>query len=472
MTISRRTILKGSALLVLYTAVPGCAPDGGDEGAGPAPTDGPGASAVPEPEDWMVTRWRADPFAGGSYSFLAVGSSPDDRRALAAPVGDRLFFAGEATSVANPATVHGALESGRAAAAAVDEVAEDGARVVVIGAGMAGLGAARALHDLGYDVTVVEGRERLGGRTFTDDSLGLPLDLGASWIHGVDGNPLAALADELGVSRGPATDWDNEIEHGPDGPELTDTLYAAADEALDAVLAYAAGQSEQREEDAPLRAVVEEALAELDLDDEVELVTRHYLNTTIEHEFAGSLEQLSTWWWDEGEGYPGEDELLPGGYVGLIDGLAEGLDIRTGTPVQRISSSDDAVTVEGDDESFEADHVVVTLPLGVLQAGTVAFDPPLPADKATAIDRLGMGLLDKVYLRFPGVFWDAEADAIGWASPDADGRWAEWLNVAKVTGEPVLLGFNAAGYAEQLEVMSDEDVVADAMAVLRTIYGP
>lgn len=473
MPISRRTVLKGSALLVLYAAVPGCASDGGDEPDTSGDEGGDAAgegSDVPEPEDWVVTRWRADPFAGGSYSFLAVGSSPDDRRALAAPVGDRLFFAGEATSVANPATAHGALESGRAAAAAVDEVAAAGARVVVVGAGMAGLGAARALHDLGYHVTVVEGRDRRGGRTFTDDSLGIPLDLGASWIHGVDGNPLSTLADDLGVARGPATDWDNEIEYAPDGAELTDALYAAADEALDAVLAHAAEQSEQRDDDAPLRDVVEEALADLDLDDDVEVVTRHYLNTSIEHEYSGSLEQLSTWWWDEGEGYPGEDELLPGGYVGLVDGLADGLDIRTGMAVQRIASGDEGVVVESDVDAVGADHVVVTLPLGVLKAGTVTFEPPLPDDKATAIERLGMGLLDKVYLRFPEVFWDAEADAIGWASPDADGRWAEWLNVAKVTGEPVLLGFNAAGYAEQMEVRTDEDVVADAMAVLRTIY--
>ncbi len=473
MPISRRTVLKGSALLVLYAAVPGCASDGGDEPDTSGDEGGDAAgegSDVPEPEDWVVTRWRADPFAGGSYSFLAVGSSPDDRRALAAPVGDRLFFAGEATSVANPATAHGALESGRAAAAAVDEVAAAGARVVVVGAGMAGLGAARALHDLGYHVTVVEGRDRRGGRTFTDDSLGIPLDLGASWIHGVDGNPLSTLADDLGVARGPATDWDNEIEYAPDGAELTDALYAAVDEALDAVLAHAAEQSEQRDDDAPLRDVVEEALADLDLDDDVEVVTRHYLNTSIEHEYSGSLEQLSTWWWDEGEGYPGEDELLPGGYVGLVDGLADGLDIRTGMAVQRIASGDEGVVVESDVDAVGADHVVVTLPLGVLKAGTVTFEPPLPDDKATAIERLGMGLLDKVYLRFPEVFWDAEADAIGWASPDADGRWAEWLNVAKVTGEPVLLGFNAAGYAEQMEVRTDEDVVADAMAVLRTIY--
>lgn len=478
MPISRRTVLKGSALLVLYAAVPGCASGGGEEAGGDGDEAGdPGAgttpdgSRVPDPEDWVVTRWRADPFAGGSYSFLAVGSSPDDRRALAAPVGDRLFFAGEATSVANPATAHGALESGRAAAAAVDEVADEGARVVVVGAGLAGLGAARELHGLGYQVTVVEGRDRRGGRTFTDHSLGLPLDLGASWIHGIEGNPLSALADDLGVERGPATDWVNELEFGPDGAELTDAGYAAADEALDAVLAYAAEQSEQRDEDAPLRDVVEEALADLDLDEEVEVVTRHYLNTTIEHEYAGSLEQLSAWWWDEGEGYGGEDQLLPGGYVGLVDGLAEGLDVRTGRVVQRITTDDEEVTVASDVDSVTADHVVVTLPLGVLKAGTVSFAPPLPEDKATAIERLGMGLLDKVYLRFPEVFWDADADAIGWASPDADGRWAEWLNVAKVTGEPVLLGFNAAGYAEQLEVLSDEEVLADAMAVLRTIYG-
>ena len=85
--------------------------------------------------------------------------------------------------------------------------------------------------------------------------------------------------------------------------------------------------------------------------------------------------------------------------------------------------------------------------------------------------RIGMGPLDKTYLRFSDVFWDADADLIGWASPDSDGRWAEWVNMAKVTGEPILLGFNAANYAETIEAWDDEDIVADAMDVLRTIYG-
>src|SRR5215475_8064292 len=73
-------------------------------------------------------------------------------------------------------------------------------RVLVIGAGMAGLVAARLLHDSGFNVTLLEARNRLGGRTWTDNSLGAPLDLGGSWVHGIEGNPLALWCDKLGIS--------------------------------------------------------------------------------------------------------------------------------------------------------------------------------------------------------------------------------------------------------------------------------
>ena len=73
-------------------------------------------------------------------------------------------------------------------------------RVIVVGAGMSGLVAARLLHDSGFAVTVLEARDRLGGRTWTDDSLGAPLDLGGSWVHGIDGNPLALWCGKLGIA--------------------------------------------------------------------------------------------------------------------------------------------------------------------------------------------------------------------------------------------------------------------------------
>ena len=75
-------------------------------------------AAATEPTASVVTRWAEDPFALGSYSFLGVGSSADDRAALAAPIGGKVFFGGEATSVDHPSTMHGAYLSGQASARA------------------------------------------------------------------------------------------------------------------------------------------------------------------------------------------------------------------------------------------------------------------------------------------------------------------------------------------------------------------
>ena len=92
-------------------------------------------------------------------------------------------------------------------------------RVIVVGAGMAGLVAARLLHDSGFAVTVLEARDRLGGRTWTDDSLGAPLDLGGSWVHGVEGNPLTLWCEQARrrarrIAGRPAAD--RRARHGAD----------------------------------------------------------------------------------------------------------------------------------------------------------------------------------------------------------------------------------------------------------------
>lgn len=73
-------------------------------------------NSIPKPTGWLRTRWAADPFAGGSYSYRPPGATSADHEALAKPVGQQLFFAGEATIRGHSATVHGALLSGRRAA--------------------------------------------------------------------------------------------------------------------------------------------------------------------------------------------------------------------------------------------------------------------------------------------------------------------------------------------------------------------
>jgi monoamine oxidase len=117
------------------------------------------------------------------------------------------------------------------------------------------------------------------------------------------------------------------------------------------------------------------------------------------------------------------------------------------------------------------DAVIVTVPLGVLKAQRVAFTPALPKDKDTAIRRLGFGLLDKLYLRFDTVFWDAETTWI--LTPETGlppGQFNQWLNLAPVLDAPILLGFNGAGPARDLSVLTDDALIDRALRVLSTAY--
>jgi monoamine oxidase len=77
------------------------------------------------------------------------------------------------------------------------------ADIIIIGAGISGIAAARSLKAKGYNVLILEARNRIGGRIWTDNSLGIPLDLGASWIHGITNNPIKQLADQFALKTLP-----------------------------------------------------------------------------------------------------------------------------------------------------------------------------------------------------------------------------------------------------------------------------
>jgi monoamine oxidase len=126
--------------------------------------------------------------------------------------------------------------------------------------------------------------------------------------------------------------------------------------------------------------------------------------------------------------------------------------------------------VTTDQGVIQADKVVITLPLGVLKANKVRFDPGLPATKQKAIQALGMGLLNKCFLRFPKVFWPADRDWLESIGP-VPGLWAEWVSYARSLGKPILVGFNAADVGRKVETWSDRKTVDSAMETLRRIYG-
>jgi monoamine oxidase len=180
---------------------------------------------------------------------------------------------------------------------------------------------------------------------------------------------------------------------------------------------------------------------------------------------------LSAYWFDSTRDFPGNDALFPDGYDAIIDVLADGIPVATRQRVTGIAWDRRGVIVTTTSSRFTGSHVLVTVPLGVLAAGSIAFSPGLPEGAASAIAGLGSGSLNKVFLRFNEVFWDSDVDWIELV-PGAGPAWVEWVNLSRVTGQPVLLAFAAGDLGRQVDDQTDAAVVKSAMSALQSMYGP
>ena len=375
---------------------------------------------------YLSTNWSKDPFSYGSYSYFASGSGEQDRKNLLAPVGDQVYFAGEALNANYQSSVHAAHESGLEVAKRILKTKHK--RIAIIGAGMSGLSAAQLLSSMGKDAVVFEGRDRIGGRILTDRSLGTALDLGASWIHGPDGNPISKLADKAGLSRIPTDD--EFVIRGKGGRSMWQMF-------------------------AP------------------EWLWNVFYQTPTGTELDKlNLEEVEAQFDKYGYGYPGRDVKFPNGYDEILPTLEGDYEVKLSTPISKIAYSTKGVQIgleSGELGSF--DDVIVTVPLGVLKKGVIDFDPVLPQYKLDAISRMGMGTLDKTYLLFEERFWDEDATVI--LTPENDlpqGQFNYWVNFEKYLKKPILMGFNAGESALAVSEMSDEEVVKRALQTLDLTY--
>jgi monoamine oxidase len=138
--------------------------------------------------------------------------------------------------------------------------------------------------------------------------------------------------------------------------------------------------------------------------------------------------------------------------------------------VKRVEWRRGYARVETAGESWEADAVVITVPVGVLARGDIEFAPPLPAPQAAAIGRMRMGLLNKVYLQFPRTFWPERWDFVA-VYADPPPLCYAMLNLARYQNRPALIGFTSGAMAREIERLSDEEVVSRVMGNLRTTFG-
>jgi polyamine oxidase len=290
--------------------------------------------------------------------------------------------------------------------------AEPVERVVVVGAGIAGLTVANALTHGGMECVVVDARDRIGGRLHTVSLAGSPVDLGGSWIHTPIGNPMRAFADQAGVRCRTANPLPELA-----GFDCGEGRRLAAAEVEASLRMQLEGFPRARDRllaelgpDASAAVGIEAFVAGAGLAPGPARRARQALRALVEAESAGLAERQSLrWMWNEME-YEGHyfGDVPIGGYRRLVEAMAAGVDLRLGVDVAEIACSAGGVRVRSvDGNSEEGSHVVVTVPLGVLKRGVPRFRPALPPDRLAAIERLGFGRYEKVALRFDEPFWRA-----------------------------------------------------------------
>ncbi|KAL8474139.1 hypothetical protein ACS0TY_030831 [Phlomoides rotata] len=352
--------------------------------------------------------------------------------------------------------------------------------VIVIGAGFAGISAARALHDASFQVTLLESRERIGGRVHTDYSFGFPVDLGASWLHGVcKENPLASLIGRLGLplyrtSGDNSVLYDHDLEsyalYDMDGNQVPQELVTKIGETFESILKETDLVRKEYSKDMSIQlaiSIVFERRPDLRLEGLDHKVLQWYL-CRMEGWFAADAETISLKGWDQEELLPGGHGLMVRGYLPVINTLAKGLDIRLGHRVTKIVRRHNGVKVTVEDgRTFIADAAVIAVPLGVLKSNAIKFEPRLPEWKEEAINDIGVGIENKIVLHFDSVFWP-NVEFLGVVA-ETSYECSYFLNLHKATGHSVLVYMPAGKLAREIEKMSDETAANFAFTQLKKI---
>ncbi len=346
---------------------------------------------------------------------------------------------------------------------------------VVIGAGVSGLTAARLLAQAGQRVVVLEARDRVGGRTWTERSDGVVFDRGASWIHGIHDNPLADVVRAFGMRTIEHTVGSYQPDsrpiayYGPAGERLSDAAVQKFADDIREFDLHLTAAIDACAHDATYEHAIDAALAVLSWDLDRSERVREFLLHRSEEQYGVWAGDLAARGLDD-DVIEGDEVVFPDGFDHLASHLAQGIDVRLQHVVTRVEWGPDGATVHSDRGAFSAAAAVVTVPIGVLKSDSFAFEPALPERHARAIDGFEMNNFEKVFLRFPSQFWESDVYAIR-QQGEAGRWWHSWYDLTALDGTPTLLTFAAGPSAIETRNWDDERVVASVLDALRRLYG-
>lgn len=327
--------------------------------------------------------------------------------------------------------------------------------IAVIGAGAAGLAAGLALKDSGRSFIVLEARDRIGGRAFTDKSLGLPFDCGAHWLHAAAQNPFTKIADRLGFAYNAKISWADSVMYAGGGPAST-KLEADADAYIGAVLGRIAAAGEAGL-DVPYSDYLEAG-------NRWNPLTRQLIGQITSHDPEDCSTGDSARYEDGGGDFPVED-----GYGALVARHAAGLAVTLATPVTQVDWSGPEVKLGTPRGTITARTIILAVPVNVLIAGGIRFTPALPEQLVQAFHDCPMGVSEKL-----AILLDRPIEGVGHVYGDVidlSGERPPFNLHVNPFGRPLLISHLAGSYGRELERLSDSDMMALALEALVEAFG-
>ena len=318
-------------------------------------------------------------------------------------------------------------------------------KVIIIGAGMAGAAAANALRSAGTEVTVLEARNRIGGRIHTDHSMGLPIDLGAAWIHKPTNNPLIKLSGDFKVAT-QETNYFSLKLYEPNGNSVNKLRLLSPSVKISKAVKQGVAFLQSSDADYSIAEILQRTIDKNELSKK-EKMLMDFLEGTVENSLACGLNSASARAYLDHKEDTKKDRLVTGGYHKIVDNLLKDIDVKLSQPVKVISQDTGGVKVITDSHEFEGDYAIVTIPISLLQNNVVEFFPSLPKEKINAINSIKMGLMNKTVMKFTEKFWKNDKHLWGLLGEDNKNNNII-LNNHPFNKQPILtvLSVNKAAY--------------------------
>ncbi|HEY1545578.1 MAG TPA: NAD(P)/FAD-dependent oxidoreductase [Xanthobacteraceae bacterium] len=327
--------------------------------------------------------------------------------------------------------------------------------IAIVGAGAAGIAAARRIAAAGRRFALIEASDRIGGRCITDTrTFGVPFDRGAHWIHMPDINPVARLASQTGLDIYPA----------PPGQKMRIVRRYAREGEMEEFLAAQVHANRAIADAARGRTDVSCAAAlPKDLSDwrsTIEFVLGPFgcakdLAAVSAMDFARSAER-------------DVDAFCRQGFGALLAKLGGGLPAELSTPVTRIELWGRGANIETERGRIAARGVIVTASTGVLAADKIRFEPELPRRQLEAVNSLSLGSYDRVMLELPGNPLGLDRDDLVFEKSDGM-RTAAML--ANVSGSSLVMVDIGGKFGRDLAAQGADAMTAFALEWLTGLYG-